>query len=187
MCCSTWARPAASPASGGVQRGADEKGLGTAEFTLHTDRFDLQKVYGSMKPTKIAGDLRIANTQDTQTLNVNLSDAGMRLVAEAALNNNVLDVREARLTAGRSSVRVSGNLNLLDKKPFKASAVASRFNPADFGNFPQADVNAEINASGALAPQWQVAADFKVDRAACSTRRCPGAASWPRMRPTCTA
>jgi translocation and assembly module TamB len=149
---------------GGLQRGADEKGLGTAEFTLHTDRFDLQKVYGSMKPTKIAGDLRIANTQDTQTLNVNLSDAGMRLVAEAALNNNVLDVREARLTAGRSSVRVSGNLNLLDKKPFKASAVASRFNPADFGNFPQADVNAEINASGALAPQWQVAADFKVDR-----------------------
>ena len=150
--------------SGGVQRGADEAGLGTAAFTLHTDRFDLQQVVGSMKPTRIAGDLRIANTQDTQTLNVDLADAGMRLVAEAALKNNVLNVREARLSAGRSSVRVTGEANLLDKKPFKANVVASRFNPADFGNFPQADVNAEINASGALAPQWQVAADFRVDR-----------------------
>ena len=149
---------------GGVRRGAAEQGIGTAQFTLHTDRFDLQQVVGSMKPTKIAGDLTIANTQDTQTLNVNLADAGMRLVAEAALNNNVLTVREARLSAGRSSVRVTGEANLLDKKPFKVNAVASRFNPADFGNFPQADVNAEINAAGALAPQWQVAAGFNVSR-----------------------
>ena len=55
------------------------------------------------------------------------------------------------------SVRVTGEANLLDKKPFKANVVASRFNPADFGDFPQADVNAEIDAAGALAPQWQVA------------------------------
>lgn len=147
---------------GGVQRGPNEEGLGTAEFALHTDRFDLHEIQASMKPTKIAGDLRIANTQDTQTLNINLSDAGMRLVAEAALNNNVLTVRDARLTAGRSSVRVTGNANLLDKKPFKVNAVASRFNPADFGDFPQADINAEVNAAGALSPQWQVNADFAV-------------------------
>jgi translocation and assembly module TamB len=146
--------------AGGVQRGPDEKGLGTAQFTLHTDRFDLQQVYGSMKPTKIAGDIKVANTRDTQTLNVNLSDAGMRLVAEAALEKNILTVRDARLTAGGSNVRVTGNANLTDKKPFKVNALASRFNPADFGAFPKADINAEINASGALAPQWQVAADF---------------------------
>lgn len=147
---------------GGVQRGPNEPGLGTAAFTLHTDRFDLQQVYGSMKPTRIAGDIKVANTQDTQTLNVNLADAGMRLVAEAALQKNVVTVRDARLTAGGSSVRVTGNADLTENKPFKANAVASRFNPADFGAFPKADINAEINASGTLAPQWQVAADFAV-------------------------
>jgi translocation and assembly module TamB len=146
--------------AGGVQRGPDEKGLGTAAFTLHTDRFDLQQVYGSMKPTKIAGDIKVANTQDTQTLDVNLADAGMRLVAQAALEKNIVTVRDARLSAGGSSVRVTGNANLTENKPFKVNAVASRFNPADFGAFPKADINAEINASGALAPQWQVAADF---------------------------
>lgn len=146
--------------SGSVERGPDEKGLGTARFALHTDRIDLKQIHGSMKKTAIAGDVVVANTQDTQTLNVNLLDAGMRLVAEAALKNNVLDVREARITAGKGSVRVTGNANLLDKKPFKANLVASHLDPAAFGDFPQADINAEINAAGALAPQWQVAADF---------------------------
>jgi translocation and assembly module TamB len=148
--------------SGSVQRGPDEKGLGTAEFALHTDRFDLKQVHGSMKPTKIAGDIKVANTKDTQTLDVNLSDAGLRLAAQAALAGDVLTVRDARLSAGKSSVRVTGNANLKDNKPFKANAVVSKFNPADFGAFPQADINAEINAAGALAPQWKVAADFAV-------------------------
>jgi len=146
--------------SGSVQRGAEEKGIGTAQFALHTDKIDLKQIHSSMKPTAIAGDLKIANEQDTQTLNVNLSDAGLRLVAEAALANNELTVRQARLSAGKGSVGVTGTASLLDKKPFKVNAVASHLDPAAFGAFPKADINAEINASGALVPQWQVAADF---------------------------
>jgi len=115
-----------------------------------------------MKPTKIAGDIKVANTKNTQTLDVNLADAGLRLAAQAALADNVLTVRDARLSAGKSSVRVTGNASLKDRKPFKANAIVSRFNPADFGTFPQADINAEINAAGALVPQWKVAADFAV-------------------------
>jgi translocation and assembly module TamB len=146
--------------SGSVERGADEKGIGTARFALHTDRIDLKQIHGSMKKTAIAGDLSVANTQDTQTLNVNLVDAGMRLVAEAALQKNVLTVREARVSAGKGSINVTGSASLADKKPFKANVVASHLDPAAFGDFPKADINAEINASGALAPQWQVAAGF---------------------------
>jgi translocation and assembly module TamB len=146
--------------SGSVERGPDEKGIGTAQFALHTDRIDLKQIYGSMKKTAIAGDLKVANTQDTQTLNVNLVDAGMRLVAEAALQKNVLSVRQARVSAGKGSVQVTGTANLLDKKPFKANVVASHLDPAAFGDFPKADLNAEINAAGSMAPQWQVAADF---------------------------
>jgi len=146
--------------SGSVQRGPDEKGLGTAQFALKTDRFDLKQVYGSMKQTAIAGSLRVANTQDVQTLNVDLRDAGLRLAADATLAKNILTVQQAQLTAGGGSVRLTGNANLTDKKPFKVNAVASHLNPAAFGDFPKADINAEINAAGALVPQWQVAADF---------------------------
>jgi translocation and assembly module TamB len=146
--------------SGSVERGPNDKGIGTAQFALETKRLDLKQIYGSMKQTAIAGSLRVANSQDTQTLNVDLRDAGLRLVAEALLAKNVLTVREAQVTAGAGSVRLTGNANLADKKPFKVAALASHLNPAAFGAFPQADINAEIHAAGALAPQWQVAADF---------------------------
>ncbi|HEX8787730.1 MAG TPA: hypothetical protein VF793_16215, partial [Telluria sp.] len=146
--------------SGSVERGPEEKGIGTAQFALQTRRLDLKQIYGSMKQTAIAGTLRVANTQDTQTLNVNLVDAGLRLVADAQLANNLLTIRQAQLNAGAGSVRLTGTASLADKKPFKVDAVASRLDPAAFGAFPKADINAEIRASGALMPQWQVAADF---------------------------
>lgn len=146
--------------SGSVERGPEEKGIGTAQFALQTRRLDLKQIYGSMKQTAIAGTLRVANTQDTQTLNVNLVDANLRLVADAQLANNLLTIRQAQLNAGAGSVRLTGTASLADKKPFKVDAVASRLDPAAFGAFPKADINAEIRASGALMPQWQVAADF---------------------------
>jgi translocation and assembly module TamB len=150
--------------TGGVQRDKDEEGLGTARFTLHTDRFDLKKIHASMKPTAIRGDIQVTNAGDTQTLQANLADKALRLAALATLEKNVVTVREARLSSGGSRIDVSGSMNLLDDKAFKASATASRFNPADFGDFPEADINAGVNAAGALAPSWRVDADFAVRR-----------------------
>ncbi|GAB3381908.1 translocation/assembly module TamB domain-containing protein [Massilia agri] len=150
--------------TGGVQRGADEEGIGTARFALHTERFDLKGIHSTMKPTAIRGDIQVSNAADVQTLQANLADKAMRLTALATLEKNVVTVREARLSSGGSRVDVTGNMNLLDDKAFKASATASRFNPANFGNFPQADINASVNVAGALAPAWRVDADFAVRR-----------------------
>ena len=146
--------------NGSVQRGEDEEGLGTAKFALHTDRLDLRQIHGSMKPTKIAGDIAVANVGTTQSLDLRLSDAGLRLAARATLANNVLDLSEARLSAGSGSIALTGSANLAEDKAFKVSANASRFNPAALGDYPQADINANINAAGVLAPAWKVNADF---------------------------
>jgi translocation and assembly module TamB len=146
--------------SGSVERSAASQGLGTASFTLHTDRFDLKQIHASMKPTRIAGDLRIANAGDTQSFDALLLDSGMRLAAHATLADNVLAVREARLSAGASSVELSGNAKLTGDKPFKLAASASHFNPAAFGSYPPADINLQANAGGTLAPSPQVGAGF---------------------------
>ena len=146
--------------SGSVQRGEDEKGLGTAKFALHTDRFDLRGIHGSMKPTKIAGDIAVANVGDVQTLDIDLSERGLRLAARAKLQNNVVDVPEARLSAGKGSIALTGRANLLEDKAFKVTANASRFNPADLGDYPEANINAVVNAAGVLAPAWRVTTDF---------------------------
>ena len=147
--------------SGSVQQGKQEKeGPGTANFVLHTDRFDLKGIHGSMKPTKIAGDIAVANVGKVQSLDVRLVEAGLRLTAKARLENNALALSEARLSAGSGSVALTGNMKLGEDKAFKVNANASRFNPAALGDYPQADINAVVNASGVLSPSWKVNTDF---------------------------
>jgi len=148
--------------TGGVQRGKDEEGIGTARFALHTDRIDLKQLHSAMKPTAIKGDITVTNEATKQTLAANLSDAGLRLSALATLENNVATLSEARLLAGRGSITASGSIDLDDKKAFKATVNASRFDPSEFGDLPAADINATVNAAGAVSPEWRVDADFAV-------------------------
>jgi translocation and assembly module TamB len=146
--------------SGSVQRGPNETGFGTANFALRTTRFDLNQVYSKMKPTAISGELAVSGTGSAQRFDARLADKGLRLTTSATLASSVLTVREARLMAGGGSVQLAGSATLTGDKPFKASASASHFNPAAFGAYPQADINANIHAAGTLASAWQVKADF---------------------------
>ncbi len=146
--------------SGTVARAEDELGLGTASFVLHTDRLDLKQLHSRMKSTRIAGDIRLQNKGDTQTLTAQLVEAGMRLDADATLKNNLLQIQKASIVAGSSSLRLTGNASLIDTREFKLAASAARFNPADFGDYPTADINADVNVNGVLAPEWKVASTF---------------------------
>ena len=146
--------------SGTLERADGETGLGTANFLLHTDRLDLKQLHGRLKATKIAGDIRLANAGNTQTLSAQLVEAGIRLDAEATLADNLLQVKKASIVAGASSIRLTGNASLAGAREFKLAASAINFNPASFGDYPAADINADINTNGVLSPQWKVGATF---------------------------
>jgi translocation and assembly module TamB len=146
--------------SGAVERTKADTGLGTAEFVLHTDRLDLKGLHSRMKATSIAGDIKLANAGDTQTLIARLAESGMRLDARATLADNLLTIEEAHLAAGSGRADLAGTASLAGDKPFKVSASAAHFNPASFGDYPAADLNADLHAAGHVAPAWQVAADF---------------------------
>ncbi|MEJ7807082.1 MAG: hypothetical protein WKG03_14315, partial [Telluria sp.] len=146
--------------SGTLARQEDEQGLGTANFKLHTERLDLKQLHSRMKATRIAGDLALANVGNAQTLSARLAEAGMRLDADATLANNLLQIKKASIAAGSSVVRLTGNASLTGNQEFKVSASANSFNPASFGDYPKADINADINVNGFVLPKWRVAADF---------------------------
>jgi translocation and assembly module TamB len=146
--------------SGTLARSAQDQGLGSAAFALHTDGIDLKHLHSRMKSTRIAGDITVANEGTTQTLSTRLAEGGMRLDAKATLAENVLTVQQARLAAGAGSVSLSGSARLAGKREFKIAASAVKFDPAAFGDLPKADINADIKAAGALSPAWTVAADF---------------------------
>ena len=151
---------------GVVARTKEDKGLGTAEFVLHTDRIDLKGLHGKLNATSIAGDIKVANAGDTQMLIANLSDRlgkqSLRLDARAALQNNVLTIEQAKLVAGRGVVEVKGSANLLDARKFQLDASASRFDPSAFGAYPAADINLDVHAAGQMNPAMQVASNFTI-------------------------
>ena len=146
--------------SGRIARGAADKGLGAATFTLHTGRFDLKGVHASMRATSIAGDVTLENAGTVQTLRAKLADSGLRLDALATLEHQVMTLREARIGAGKGVLLASGEAHLDGERAFHLKAGASRFDPAAFGSYPKADINADILANGALSPAWKVAASF---------------------------
>ncbi len=146
--------------TGSVQHAPNEAGLGTASFVLHTDRLDLRQLHSRIKATKIAGDIRLANKGSTQTLTAQLVEAGMRLDADATLAGNLLQVQKASISAGGSSVRLTANASLAGTREFKVNASAVQFNPASFGDYPTADINADFNVNGVMSPAWKLGASF---------------------------
>jgi translocation and assembly module TamB len=146
--------------SGAIARSAPDAGIGNATFKLHTDRIDLKQIQGTLKATKIAGDIGLASTATTQTLTALLADAGLKLDIQATLADQLVKIQRARLLAGKGSIDITGEASLKDEQAFKATASASHFNPAAFGDYPSADLNADIHASGKVTPAWQVVADF---------------------------
>ncbi|MFL6657860.1 MAG: translocation/assembly module TamB domain-containing protein [Massilia sp.] len=146
--------------SGNVQRAADATGVASADFVLHTDRLDLKQLHARMKATKIAGDIRLSNKGSSQTLAARLVEAGMRFEADATLANNQLQISRASIAAGTSSIVLSADASLAGERAFKVKASANKFSPSSFGDYPSADINADINAAGVLSPTWKLAASF---------------------------
>ncbi|HEX7986648.1 MAG TPA: hypothetical protein VF616_24250, partial [Duganella sp.] len=148
---------------GDVQRKGPEAGIDAANFKLHTDRLDLSHLHTSANKTTVAGDIALASTPTKQTLNANLSQAGLKLDVQATLADALLQLHQARLLAKKGTISATGQLSLKDKQAFSAKLRAEHFDPSALGTgFPVADLNADVNASGAIAPAWQVAADFQI-------------------------
>ncbi|SFU71902.1 translocation/assembly module TamB domain-containing protein [Pseudoduganella namucuonensis] len=147
---------------GRIQRPAMDAGVDAAAFQLHTARLDLHAIHGSIHATRIAGDITLGSTGDTQTLMVNLAQAGLRLEAQATLADALLRVKQARIVAGKGSVNLSAEASLKDQQPFSATATIARFDPSALGAYPAADLSANIDASGKLLPAPRVDATFKL-------------------------
>ncbi|WP_313872808.1 hypothetical protein [Rugamonas sp. DEMB1] len=146
--------------AGHIARAAPDAGIATADFALRTERLNLHGLHGSLHNSAIAGDIKLASDAKGQTLTAALADAGLRLDLRATLADALLQIEQARLQAKKGSINLTGQASLKDAQAFKASASALHFDPAAFGNYPSADLNAELRASGKLAPAWQLAADF---------------------------
>lgn len=146
--------------SGSLRRLPKDGSIDTASVRLHTDRLDLRGLHGAAISTAIAGDISAESKGGQHTLHAALGEGKLRLDAHATLQDLLLTLHQARISAGQGSISATAQASLKDDKAFKANAVVKRFDPAALGAFPSADLNAELQASGKLAPDWRANADI---------------------------
>jgi translocation and assembly module TamB len=131
-------------------------------LTLHTARFDLKEISGSMKRTRIAGDISLTGNGNAQTLEARLGQEKLRLYLNVVKEDSVMRLIDASLSADGGKASATGQINLADSRPFALEGAMRRFNPAAFGSYPAADLNLDFALQGNLAPQWLVAAHYKI-------------------------
>jgi translocation and assembly module TamB len=151
--------------AGAILRAAPEAGIGSANFKLKVERVDLKAIQGTLNATAINGqiDLGMGNIDakgesKQQTLSASLKDNNVRLNLRATLAGALLQVQQLRLDAGKGSLSVTGQAALDAPQAFSAQARTSHFDPSALGEFPVGDINADLDLSGQLLPQWQVQA-----------------------------
>lgn len=135
---------------------------GLAAFTLRADKIDLKAIDSKLNRTAIAGDIVLSAEGGRQVLKARLGQDRYQLALDATLADGLLNLQQARLSAGKSTLSLQGQAHLDAAQAFALSGSIKRFDPSDFGAYPAADVNADLRLDGHLAPNWQVAADVSL-------------------------
>lgn len=92
------------------------------------------------------------------TLRTSLTQQGLQLNVVASLNQRRVQVQQVRLVAGAGQLQLAGEVDLALPRQFAASGQLQHFDPAWFGKFPAADLNADLQLKGRLDANWQVQA-----------------------------
>lgn len=119
---------------------------------LHTDRFDPRGLHGKLRALPLAGDIQLRGDRERQRLVADLGYQRYRLRLEAELRERVLRFEQARLSSGAGSLSLYGELSLEAGHPFDLAGALEGFDPAAYGAYPSARVNASFNFAGRLAP-----------------------------------
>ncbi len=141
--------------------GAEVKGRRLG-LDLATRNFNLQGVQSKLKPTQLAGKVRIDAEEEAQRIYADLRQRHYEIRLDARQAARQLELKTATIRAYASELQLSGGMALAGDKAFKAEGAIKRFNPADFGKYPAAAINGRFAASGRLSPQWQAAIEFSL-------------------------
>ncbi len=135
---------------------------GKAAFTLDADKINLKAIDTKLNRTAIAGDIVLSALDGRQVLKARLGQDRYQLALDATLADGLLNLQQAKLSAGNSTLNLQGQARTDAAQAFALTGSVKNFNPSDFGDYPAADVNAALRLDGHLAPSWQVAADIKL-------------------------
>lgn len=144
------------------------------QLALSTRAFDPRGTYSTLRSMKLGGDIHVSADARTQALATDLRYQRYRLQLKGQHQDDVVKIEQALLSAGSASLRMQGTLALARHQRFSFAGALRQFDPAAFGDFPAARLNASFNGSGRLSPETEAVLDFSIADSAFRGERVAG-------------
>lgn len=132
------------------------------ELALSTRGFDPRAVHSTLRSMRLAGDLRLSANSRSQNLVADLGYQRYRLLLDAVHQDEIVEFRQASIRSSGGSLNLFGKLALAQPREFQIAGGLEGFNPAAFGDFPSARINASFTGNGRLAPEPQAVLRFAI-------------------------
>lgn len=127
---------------------------------LESPRLDLAGLHRALYATRIRARLRLAGDAARQTLTAEVAEPMGQGRFTLIHDNTALRLLDAAFSGQAGQLSASGSLQLGAPRAFSGMLTATGINPARFGKFPRARLNARAQASGVQLPELQLQTQF---------------------------
>jgi translocation and assembly module TamB len=141
-----------------IDLGAGGQIRGTLRWTqpelqarLQVAQLNARALDGKLAATRLSGPVAIDASAQQQSVQAALTQPGWDVRVQAQRQGDAVHLRHLLLSALGGRLEASGTLSTAGTQAFELSARLRQFNPAQFGAYPKATLNADLTASGALA------------------------------------
>ena len=133
---------------------------GQLAVKLNSPRLNLAGIHRDLYPTRIQTALRLAGDAQRQTLTADVAETWGQGSFTLSLADAVLRLQDAAFSGQAGRLTAKGSVKLDATRAFEATFDATQINPARFGKYPRAKLNARGEVSGALLPALRLQTQF---------------------------
>ena len=132
------------------------------DLRLATERLDLQRVHGVLRPTALRGTLRVRPEADGLAIDARLADRELALEAQARWADDVVRIAQARLQARDGVAEFKGRAGTASPFRFELAGRVARLDPSRFAKLPPGLLNGTWDATGSVEPKPSVRASLRL-------------------------
>lgn len=147
------------------------------DLHLQAQQIDLHALMLSLHPTQLHGQLAMRMNAQLQQFSAQLAQANYLIDIVGTYQQQHLTISSAKLRNGKSSLDFKGEMALTGTRNFSAQGRLIEFNPAQFGRYPVARINASFTTAGEIQPQLQTRLQLNIHNSSFNNAPLQGQAS----------
>ena len=147
---------------GGQLKGSARVAATDTSANLVATGLNLHGMHGKLSKTGMKGSLTLGWDGKNGTLLADMSQSGYQIHLDARQTDEQITLKNVLVQAGQGELFLTGDMSLSGPGNFRLKGALKRFDPASFGDFPAAGINAGMEASGNLFGQRNVSGTFHI-------------------------